>query len=285
VVIEKKINFAKMNNKNSLLLVDPEFDPQAASDCALLLKITTDSFSYAIINKNKNQLLVVFDHQECTDVWADLNSRFQTDPNLSLDFKEAKMSVHTPNSIAIPGELYEDQYLSSYKNAFKEEVDEVYTHAVPNYGLQLVYALAPAVEQRLHPQLLAAGKYEHTAPLLSLARDLPGHTLILDFTVSSCNAVLKNGDQLIFSNYFETEDAEEFHYFLALMIQQLHIQPPTTIVFLSGIVNPGDEKYNCIQKYFDHIEFLGPNIQADCKILEDMPAHYYSSLLAIDLCV
>jgi hypothetical protein len=284
VVIEKKINFAKMNNKNSLLLVDPEFDPQAASDCTLLIKITTDSFSYAVLNKKINQLLVIFDYQECNEVMTDLSNRFHTDPYLSLGFKETKIAAHTPNSLSIPDDLYQEDHIDSYRNCFKTEVADVYTQSVPAYGLQLVFAQESFAASQLDTLFPAAKKNEHTAAALALTQALEGDVLLLDFTVSSCNIVFQKAGQLIFNNYFETEDSGEFNYYLVVLIKQLSIDPATTTVYLSGIIHDNDSKYACVQQYFNRLQFLTPFKDAPYELLENMPLHYYNSLLAIDLC-
>jgi len=57
-------------------------------------------------------------------------------------------------------------------------------------------------------------------------------------------------------------------------------------VLISGIIHEEDGYYICLQKYFSDIRFnLPPAGDIDHTILDDMPAHYYSSLLALDLCV
>jgi len=275
------------NSKNSILLVDPEFDPSTALDCNLLLKITADSFSYAIIDKSSRQLKAVFDHQECDEVTADLLAALKNDSYLRLPFKEIKVSVYTPNAIAVPNEFFDPGNLDSYANFFTEEQSDIlYTRPFAKFGFTSVFNLEQFTEELLDNHLVNAARFEQNAPVLTLGSSLAGTSLIVDFTVGSFNALLLKDDQLIFQNSFQMENPEEFNYYLLLLIQELQINIADTHLLISGIIHEEDGYFLCLQKYFSDIHFnLPPAGDIDHTILDDMPAHYYSSLLALDLCV
>jgi len=275
------------NGKNSILLVDPEFDPATAPDCNLLLKITADSFSYAVIDKSSRKLKAVFDHQECDDVTADLLTALKKDSYLRLPYKEIKVSVYTPNAIAVPDEFFNPEKLDGYANFFTEEQSSIlYTRPFAKFGFTSVFNLEQFTEELLDTHLINAARFEQNAPVLALASATEGVSLLLDFTVGSFNALLLNKEQLIFQNSFQMENPEEFNYYLLLLIQELKINMAETHVLISGIIHEEDGYYICLQKYFSDIRFnLPPAGDIDHAILDDMPAHYYSSLLALDLCV
>ncbi|WP_448104570.1 DUF3822 family protein [Pedobacter panaciterrae] len=275
-----------MNSKNSILLVDPEFDPNTAADCNLLIKITADSFSYAIIDKSNNQLKAVYDQQECQNVSKALSEKLRTDSYLSLPFKEIKASVHTENSIAIPNDLFNEQNLNDYAKFFAEEQsNNLYTQPFANFGFTSIFTLNKFIEETLNVSLSNCKLFDHAAPVLSLSKDNEKLSLVLDFTVGSFNVIYTDGGKLIFQNYFQIENAEEFNYYLLFIINQLNIDTSKTDIYLSGIINDGDSQYKCIEKYFKTINFIPTTgNEVDKKILDDMPAHYYSSLLALDQC-
>jgi hypothetical protein len=275
------------NSKNSILLVDPDFDPNTASDCNLLLKITADSFSYAVIDKNSRQLKAVFDQQECEDTVAELASAIKKDSYLGLPFREIKVSVYTPNTIAVPTALFNKNELNSYANFFAEaSSSNLYTRPFAKFGFTSVFNLEQFIEETLDKSLASAARYEHHTPLLALGSVLDGTSLLLDFTAGSFNILLLENRKMIFQNTFQIAHPEEFNYYLLLLIQELKLSPSSTTVLLSGIIHQDDGYYNCLGKYFTDLRFnLPPADQFDHAILDDMPAHYYSSLLALDLCV
>lgn len=267
--------------------MDPEFDPSTAPDCNLLLKITADSFSYAVIDKSSKQLKAVFDHQECDDVDTDLVFALKNDSYLQLPYREIKVSVYTPNTVTVPNELYNPESLNSYANFFTEEQSDIlYTRPFARFGFTSVFNLEQFTEGLLDTYLVNANRFEQNAPILALASAMEKTSLILDFTVGSFNALLVDGEKVIFQNSFQIENPEEFNYYLLLLIRELSVDPKEMQVLISGIIHEQDGYFTCLQKYFTDIHFnLPPVNDIDHAILEDMPAHYYSSLLALDLCV
>lgn len=275
-----------MDNKNSILLVDPEFDLNTAADCDLLLKITPDSLSYAIIDKSCRKLKAVYDEQECKNVSATLAAQLKNDVYLSLPFNEIKAAVYTENTINIPEEWYDPTQLAQYAVFFPDAPSNIlYTRPFIIYGFTNIFSLQKFTEELLLSALKDCRLYTQNAPVLALASQNDETVLLLDFTATSFNALYTIGEKLIFQNNYQIDNAEEFNYYLLLMISQININTSITEVHLSGIVHIGDDNYQCIEKYFNRISFnLPPTKEIDYTILEDMPAHYYSSLLALDLC-
>ncbi|WP_316823515.1 DUF3822 family protein [Pedobacter gandavensis] len=275
-----------MSHKNSILLVDPEFDPSTAPDCNLLLKITADSFSYAIIDKTSNQLKAVYDQQESRNIPHDLAVKLKNDSYLNLPFKDIKVAVYSENSISIPTELFDAKNLNQYAKFFTEvPSDNLYVRPFAQYGFTSIFTLQRFMDETLTDTLLTCKLFDQVAPILAMVQDKGKKSLILDFTAASFTAVLTAGEKFIFRNCYEIENAEEFNYYLLLLIQQIQIDLIETEVLLSGIIHEDDAYYQCLEKYFRNITFNTPlSDQVDHKILEDMPAHYYSSLLALDIC-
>ena len=275
-----------MNNKNSLLLVDPDFDPAYPADRTLLLKLGSESFSYAIVDSDTKQLRAVFDHQECQDTAAAFSSRLKTDGYLSIPFKEVKASIFTENTISIPDELYDRETINQYAKFFPlAQGNNLYTHSPEGFSFKSIFTLNEDIEEAINSSLANCKVFDHQAPLLVLARDSSQSALIFDFTSGSFNAAYLNEDKLIFQKYFEIENTEEFNYYLLYIINQLKISTENTDVLIMGIIHKYDSNYKCIEKYFQSINFFeAPAIENDNKILDDMPAHYYSSLLALNLC-
>jgi len=286
VVIEKRIIFASMNSKNSILLVDPDFDPNTAGDCDLLIKVSTDNFSYAIIDKSCNQLRAVYDQQECTDTVKDLADQLKNDHYLQLPFRKVKGSFFTENCVAVPDEIFDEQDIGQYTRYFNEyQNHNLYAQPFEDYGFTSVFNLSTRIEEVLR-SLPESKRYDHGAPLLALSKGNSIQILQLDFTVGSFNVTYLNAEQLIFQKYFEIENAEEFNYYLLLMINQLKIETGKTEVHLSGIIHQDDAKYLCVTKYFNTVHFNeAKGHELNTRILDDMPSHYYTSLLALDLCV
>jgi len=274
-----------MNNSNSILLIDPEFDPATATSCNLLVKLGSDSFSYAIINKLSKKIIAVYDEQECEDVMLKLTERFKNDTYLTLPYQEVKIAIPTPNSIAVPNVFYDDYSLKSHAKLFPNLSDKLYTQLQPHFDFTSIFSVSKNLDSLLRQYLPTAKKLQENTGLITIAEQLKETSLLLDFSVGSFNAVFINNQQVVFQQCYEIEQIEEFNYYLLLIINQLEMDTKKTAVFLSGIVHESDEKHNCMLKYFNDVEFLNVDSDLDQQILEDIPLHYYSNLIALNQCV
>ncbi|MCZ4223377.1 DUF3822 family protein [Pedobacter rhodius] len=266
-------------SKNSLLLVDPNFKADASANCHLLLKITNDSFSYAVIDKNSEQINVIFDMQGCENIEQNLKSAFETDSYLTQKYGAVKAAVHTSNFIFIPDEWFDAGNLSVYSK-FLGADGKTYTIHHEELGFNTLFSLAEKVEDKL-PENTAV--YPQSSPLLALFSHLSGDALLIDFTASSFNVLFIKDKKINFQNHYGAETAEEFNYFLLLIMEQLGLTESVP-VYLQGIINEDDDYYNTLLKYFNNLYFFLPAGKQNSELLADMPKHYFSGLLALDLC-
>ena len=272
--------------KNSILLLDPEFDPIMAPQCNLLLKITNDSFSYAIINQDSKNLEAIYDEQDCGNITNTLKTKLKNDPYLNYSYNAVKIAVSTGNCITIPNELYTAKDLITYTNFFSGDISKT-LHIKNNVAFDFtsIFNLQQKLENDLDNHFKITSKQEQSMPVLNMAEAIE-NGLLFDFTSLSFTVIQIINNKLVFKNNFEIENGNEFNYYLLLLLKELQIDFKQTPVYLSGIINENDQNYKILQKYFDQIQFnLPQNKEINCSILEDMPAYYYSSLLAIDLCV
>jgi hypothetical protein len=272
-------------NNNSILLIDPTFNPATASVCNLLVNIGLDSFSYAIINKATKKVSAVFDEQECENGAQKFAARLESDSYLQLPYQEVKIAVHTLNTIAIPNDLFDETTLESHSKFFTApHSGNLYSQAQSYFGFTTIFTLPKTVEDNLNG-FKDGKKFQQYASLLSLAENSGESSLILDLTAGSFRVLYTKNQQVVFQQCYETENIEEFNYYILLMINQLNINLKETTLNLCGIIHQEDEKYNCLLKYFTKADFTSVNNHLNQEILNDMPAHYYTSLLALDQCV
>ncbi|WP_316829987.1 DUF3822 family protein [Pedobacter aquatilis] len=266
-------------SNNSLLLVDPNFKTASSASCHLLLKITNDSFSYAVIDKDSGDIRIIFDKQGCEDIGQEIKTAFETDKHLAQKYGAIKAAVHTSNFIFIPDEWFDAENLTVYSK-FLASDSKIYAKHHEKLGFNTLFSLDEQLESKLpentdlHPQ---------SSPLLALLNHLSGDCLLIDFTAASFNVLLAKDKKVQFQNHYEAETAEEFNYFLLLIIEQLGLNE-TVPVYLQGIINEDDDYYNTLLKYFNNIYFFLPAGKQDSELLADMPKHYFSGLLALDLC-
>lgn len=273
-----------MNKHNNILLVDPKFDPVMAKSCSLLIKAAADSFSYAIINNTTKQVIAVFDEQEC-DGAQKLADYLKIDNYLSLPYQEIKLAFYTENYISVPNELYNENDLGIHTQFFiAPHTNNLYTHKQAHFEYVNVFTLGKIADETSLNYFADGKKYIDNSGLVKIAENIKENALIIDFSNNGCIAIYVANEKLIFQQSYEISNTEELNYFLLLMIDKLNIDSVNTKLLLCGIIHQEDKNYHCLQKYFSSISFLTLENELDLKVIDDLPFHYYSSLLALSLC-
>lgn len=272
-------------NKNSILLIDPDFDPKQSEQLSLWLKIGTDTFSYAILNQVQKRVYAVYDEQECESGYLKLTERLNADPYLNLDYKDVKVAAQTENLIAIPNELFSQDNVSLTAAYFADaDSDHIYVQPIVDSEFTSIFSLPKLADKTIEVAWPSSHKLPQHAGLVNLAKQFTADTLVIDFTVKSFEAVYFKAQRAVFQKGYQFDDIEELTYYLLLVVNQLSINTSTTGIKVCGIIHADDDRWNCLTQYFNKVEFLTLKCDLDTTILEDMPAHYYTSLLSLYSC-
>jgi hypothetical protein len=272
-------------NNNSILLIDPNFEPANSTRLSLLVKIGADTFSYAIVDETEKLVHAVYDEQECESGYHKLNERLKNDAYLKLNYKNVRVATHTPNVIFVPQELFNENDISIYTKYFEEaDSKNVYVQPTLQQAFQTIFSLPIAVEKLIDENWQTNTKLQQNAGLIELASKVKQDSLIIDFTAGSFQLIYLHQEKIAFMQSYQFDDIEELTYYLLLIINQLNIDTNQTEAKVCGIIHEGDEKWNCLAQYFNQIDLLVLATDLDTNILDDMPAHYYTSLLALQQC-
>ncbi len=273
-------------NNNSILLIDPNFEPANSSNLSLLVKIGADTFSYAIIDNEKNFVHAVFDEQECENGYEKLNERLKNDSYLQLAYKQVTVATHTNNIVFVPQELFNEHNVAVYTKYFEEtDSNTVYVQPSLQETIRTVFSLPVFAEKTINERWQTATRLYQNAGLVELATNLVQDTILIDFTVGSFQFIYLKHQKVAFMQSYQFEDLEELTYYLLLIINQLNINTEATEIKVCGIVHEGDDKWKLLNQYFNKVDLLTLKANLDTNILDDMPSHYYTGLLALQQCV
>lgn len=272
-------------SNNSILLIDPSFEPANSTNLNLLVKIGTDTFSYAIIDNEKNFVHAVYDEQECEIGYDKFNERLKTDPYLKLTYKEVKVAIHSSNLIFVPQELYNENEVTLYTKFFTDvDFQTVYVQPSLKQTINTIFSLPQHVEKLINENWQNSYKMQQNAGLVELSTKLEQDNIIIDFTVGSFQFIYVKEAKINLVQSYQFDDIEELTYYLLLIINQLSINTKNTEVKACGIIHREDEKWQLLSQYFNKVDLLVISSNLDTQILDDMPSHYYTSLLALQQC-
>ncbi|MCJ0742896.1 DUF3822 family protein [Pedobacter montanisoli] len=274
-----------MNENNSILLIDPNFHPETAASCSLIVKIGSGNLSYAIINNDEARVIALYDEPECTNSIQKFNQLLKTDTYLTLPYAKINVAVNTGNIAFIPNELFDEDEVNTYTQYFSEDsAKQVFLQPDHAAGFTTVFSLPLLTEKSISGVWSHYKVYQQNQGLIALAKNFEKQNLLLDFSANTFEALVFNDGILQFQQHYEFDNNEEFVYYLLLITQQLNLDFNQTSVSVSGIIHLNDEKWSSIKKYFTNLNFLNIDIPLNSYVIEDMPKHYYAGLLSIYTC-
>ncbi|WP_129713944.1 DUF3822 family protein [Pedobacter sp. SYP-B3415] len=266
-----------MNGNNSIFLSIPQLEGRREAADELLVRITQTSFSFAIFGGGSEDLKALFDLPHCSNGFAAAVSALADDPVFALPFAHAYVAVQTDNLIFVPKAL-EAEDPAVYARYFNF-TDGTAVHQRDDQEFNTVFTIPEKAEHFL-THFDQATLLPLATPMLSMTRHFQGDALVLDFNPQQVSFLLKKDGLPVFFQTYEIENSAELNYYLLLLIDSLTLNRNTT-VYLSGIIHEDDTAHSCVSKYFDQVYFFLPaQPESDIALLNDLPLHYYSTLLA-----
>lgn len=260
-----------------LLLVHPSYHQGKSIEANLLLSVTENNFMYAITDGDTGEIWVLYANLHCENVKAELQQQFETDAYLKTIFKTVKASVFTDVEMLVPTALYQPNFV--------EDLPELANYAASLVANQPIADLVPVFSagtlQDLSEQHAQAIDAFH--PVVPMVHSANSDGLYINFSTHSAHFLYLDGGNVVFQNNYAIATADEFNYYLLLVVQLLKINSTATSLFISGIINTGDPMHVVIGKYFSKINFSSASGTTD-GILSNFPAHYFNALLALQLC-
>lgn len=276
-----------MNDFGKIQLTDPGFQPQHSGKCDLLLKISPFRFSYAVIDQGQDQIKVLFD-DAVTDGLSDLQQIFQNELLFNSHFHKVKVLFETSSFTLIPASLYNEANLTDYAQFIEGAISDLIVSDIRGAQVKSIFAAGEELRNMLRGKFSGYKITSSAAPLIDAVMKFyggNGKQLFLNFNTDSFEAVVLQDKKLQFYNIFQIETADDFNYFLLLLLEKLAINPQDMDLVISGEIEMLDENYLRMQKYFQNIRF------ADCRqlvnqsnFIEQVSPHRFFSLIALSLC-
>src|SRR4051812_36528729 len=99
-------------NTPKIHLTEHNFQSQHSGKCNLLIKISKQRLSYAIVDQGNDQLKALFDSPVGDP--NEIKTLIQNDPFLKFHFHKIKISVEPSKFTFIPREIYSEPDVDSY---------------------------------------------------------------------------------------------------------------------------------------------------------------------------
>jgi hypothetical protein len=274
-----------MNGIGKTQLIDDHFQSQHSGKCDLLLQLTSSRISYALFDKARDTIKAVFDAPITQE--NDLRGFLTNDPLLNAHFHKVKISLQTFKFTFVPSDVYDEGSLNHYNKFIQAAPSTLSVSHILTQEIENIAAFDAETKSTLDSKFQHYCSVSSANPLIEAAAKIYNDSkqLILNFTDNSFEALLLDEGKLIFYNIFTIQTAEDFNYFLLLVLQELQIDPKITVPVVCGQIDTTNENYHRLQKYFSIISFADIGLLINpSPVLEQIPSHRFFSLIGLNLC-
>jgi len=238
----------------------PEIGNSYIRECTLSIQADLSGFSFCVFNSNGNcRALKQYSYTivDYNDLDNEVNKLFRQEELLRLPYKKCYCLFISNKATLIPSHLFEVQHLRTYLDfvAPLDELDEIHYRQLPVPEAVNVFAIPSPVAAIVHTYQPNSLFLHQSVPLIHLMHEKQlqeGAALHLSSDIASI--ALYAGGRLVLSNTFNVQSFADALYYLSYALQQWHLSPENTPVFLSGKFVEDDEKL--LEQYYPKMTVL-----------------------------
>lgn len=260
----------------------------------LLMEVSDQIFCYVLYSRESRRFLGFrqynLDFIPGKTPLEALSEILSGDQHLQLNFAEAYLVYHYTDSNLLP-----EKYFTIDLN--KPVTEIVYGNArkglllndkVQGWDLYNIYRIPREVHSLLQ-QKFSAGKYWHYNTLLLSGvekESLEGDTIKVVIAADKFAVVAFKGQQLQLAQSYHYQTPEDVSFQLLALALQFGIDQETVNLKVSGLMDEQSILYQELLKYFNQLEWERLPVETSAEEgFENFPAHYFSPLLKMALCV
>jgi hypothetical protein len=203
----------------------------------------------------------------------------------------AAIVYNFPESTILPEELFSAENKEPAVNLMYGSTDHhfVFDEQVRERKMYNVYSISRDLHS-LCKEKFKGSQYWHLYTLMLLwpteeEQKIENLSRVVFYNDKFITAVYKGGTlQLIQTFAYQTP--EDAAYYLLLICKQLKVTQHEMTLHISGLIDSQSALYTELLKYFEQVNYEGiPSTYGTNGLLDEYPAHYFSPLLKMSLCV
>ena len=254
-----------------------DFSAEQTADYTLLIQVSINSLSYAVVGQNK---LLALDENVSI---SELNEPSGEHGILSANYKQRIIGLPQNGFTFVPVSLFKPELVGDFARFLDvKETEKVFSQPLDCEN-QVIYKVDE------HIANLIAEKYavENTVfgakgwVKLTAANNPANNGLYVNIGNDKVELLNFRDGKLRFYNSFEFKTPDELVYFTMFVIEELKLQPQNTNLLLSGNISQDDENASRLTKFFGKIAL---NSQKTIELPGEIASYTVLTLTALSLC-
>lgn len=265
----------------SINLVDESFDINKSNQYHLSILSSENGFANAVLDTNTNKYLVLNFSKVANFGKVDIAS----------SFKSVTCAIAHNKFTLIPSALFDEENKESLLG-FNHEVkegEEIISNTLHNLDAKNLFTVSKSFVSEIRKHFPNAN-FIHSSTsliegLLVQNKNNSGKKVFANFYSNYFEIVILEGRELLFSNAFKYKTSEDIAYYILFVYEQLHLNPETIELILSGEIEKTAKEHSLLYTYIRNVKFvsLPENFKYSYKF-DEIPSHKFFSLFTQYLC-
>lgn len=274
-------------------IVDESFNPEKGGDYFLSVMLGNNNIAWCILDRKRNKALVLKSKPaEESLIGVSLSQLLKSDETLAgVQYRNVHVSVVNRFSTLIPSGLFEkgdeEKYLlfnTSPEINMIALSDKLKAEAIVNvFGVP--ENLAAAVKNNFGQAVIHHFSTPLIEGILLSSSAANEKKMFLHLQKNSCEIIVTQGKKLLLYNSFPCSETEECAYYVMFVAEQLKLNHQTLELSLLGEIAKDSAIENLLSQYIGNVTFGNrPSMFQYSYGFNDLPSHYYFSLISQHLC-
>ena len=243
---------------------------------ALLIKVASSSFSYAITYKNK--LLAYND--DCS--LSELTEPLYMQDILCARYKKLIIALPSTGFTLIPKNLFSTDHLAQIGHLLDVQENEQIIAKLLDADNYIVFKLDSQFLEGLKQYGLQNVVFKPTGWIKALAQKNPeNHQLFVDISHNKVDIAYFQNFRLRFYNNFDYTNADDVVYYAAMVARELALAPAELSIMVSGALTEEDAVHSLLHDFFGEVSI---NSSASIELPEHIAPQHVFSLVSLSLC-
>ncbi|MDD7914402.1 DUF3822 family protein [Polaribacter ponticola] len=236
-------------------------------DRELSIQFSLDGFSFCVLDINTKRNVYfkeyLFEETKKTpeDLLSEIESIFNRDPNLQLEFSSVTAIHQNELSSLVPTKYFDKNSLLAYLNFNIKtlKTDFITFDEIKNIEAKTVYVPYVNINNYLFQNFGEFNYKHHSTVLLEKLLSIessPRKTMYVNVDKHTFNIVVLENKKLIFSNTFSYYTKEDFIYYILFTAEQMQLKTEKFNLFFMGKIDQNSEIYKISYTYIKNIYFL-----------------------------
>ncbi len=284
--------------------VDKALSKFATENYKLSIQLSTNGFSFSVLEVNRNKLLSVESYQldkpesispsvshESVVLLAieELFSQFKW---IGKKFAALNFIVESNKSTLVPMPLFDPAEINTYldfsHNITKDE--DIISNSMVNLEAFNIFSINKTLREKISSMfpdstILNISNTLIEGILINHKNQSIKNKVFVNVRNSYFDVIIVDGKRLIFFNTFKYKTKEDFIYFLIFVFEQLRINPEDVELVLLGNIRKNSPLYEMAYNYIRKISFANRSEMIKYSyVFDDVPGHFFYNLLNSNLC-